>query len=156
MIVTKVRSILFYSVLIMPALSIQSSVAELKSMFPQYSEDFLVNIIQQERTLYHFTCDWQTDVSFLLAYDETPNPYPYFLDAAMTVRINPIVSGNREIEEIEERYKLNLHKQWKVRLPDDLLVVCLSVDCYSSFIFLPVSMMMKNMLEWVRSFSIDL
>ena len=95
-------------------------------------------------------------VSFLLAYDETPNPYPYFLDAAMTVRINPIVSGNREIEEIEERYKLNLHKQWKVRLPDDLLVVCLSVDCYSSFIFLPVSMMMKNMLEWVRSFSIDL
>ena len=62
MIVTKVRSILFYSVLIMPALSIQSSVAELKSMFPQYSEDFLVNIIQQERTLYHFTCDWQTDV----------------------------------------------------------------------------------------------
>lgn len=72
----------------------------------------------------------------------------------MTVRINPIVSGNREIEEIEERYKLNLHKQWKVRLPDDLLVVCLSVDCYSSFIFLPVSMMTKNMLEWVRSSSI--
>lgn len=62
MIVTKVHSILFYSVLIMPALSIQSSVAELKSMFPQYSEDFLVNIIQQERTLYHFTCDRQTDV----------------------------------------------------------------------------------------------
>ena len=74
----------------------------------------------------------------------------------MIVRVNPIVSSNREIEEIEERYKLNLHKQWKVRLPDDLLVVCLSVDYQSSFIFLRVLMMTKNMLEWVYYSSVDL
>lgn len=60
-----------------------------------------------------------------------------------------MVNGNHEIEEIEERYTLNLHRQWKVRLPDDLLIVRIYTCVHLSLIFRQLSMMMRSMLEWV-------
>lgn len=67
-----------------------------------------------------------------------------------------MVNSNHEIEEIEERYRLNLHRQWKVRLPDDLLIVRLSVATHLSSIFLRALMMTRSMLEWVVRYTAEL
>ena len=96
----------------MPTISYQQALEDLKSMFPDYDEVTLKNAIEQ------YNYNMELIVSVLLGGDD------YGANASFSSQNQSTLSGSarREIETIETEYGLDLHQNWRTRLPKDLLI----------------------------------
>ncbi|KAK8801386.1 hypothetical protein WA171_004531 [Blastocystis sp. BT1] len=85
--------------------SVNDILNDLKVMFPQYDDELLLTSIR------HFNGNIDNIVTYLISLNEG-QPLPTRISTANT----------NEIDMLERQYGIDLHKQWKTRLPGDFLV----------------------------------
>ena len=99
----------------MSRISLDDALCELQVMFPQYDRSLLEEVIRQQHG------KMESTISFLLDLGAEDSSYGQFTNS-QSYGVEPSSDTKNEISMIEEEYGINLHKNWKVRLPADLLI----------------------------------
>ena len=99
----------------MPRISFETALAELREMFPQFSDDFFASLLKQQNG------NMENVVTSLLLMSQGGDNVAY-IQSAQSAN-DYYKSIEEEIRQIESSAGINLHRSWKRKIPEDFLVM---------------------------------